>query len=78
MSQKWNTSLCHAWASSPIPVIIEDILGLRPGKPGWEEVEFNPHIPKSLEEVYLEIHTVRGPIIVSCKNGVPSLIRKES
>lgn len=76
--QKWNTSLCHAWASSPIPVIIEDILGLRPGKPGWEEVEFNPHIPKSLEEVYLEIHTVRGPIIVSCKNGVPSLIRKES
>lgn len=21
--QKWNTSLCHAWASAPIPVIME-------------------------------------------------------
>ena len=71
--QKWNTSLCHAWASSPIPVIIEDILGLKPRKPGWEEVEFDPHIPESLDELCLEIHTVRGPIVVSYKNGVPSL-----
>ena len=21
--QKWNTSLCHAWASAPIPVLME-------------------------------------------------------
>ncbi len=25
--QKWNTSLCHPWASAPIVLIIEDILG---------------------------------------------------
>jgi len=24
--QKWNTSLCHPWASGPIPVLAEDIL----------------------------------------------------
>lgn len=24
--QKWNTSLCHPWASAPIPVLAEDIL----------------------------------------------------
>ena len=24
--QKWNTSLCHPWASAPIPTLIEDIL----------------------------------------------------
>ncbi len=24
--QKWNTSLCHPWASAPIPVLVEDIL----------------------------------------------------
>jgi hypothetical protein len=24
--QKWNTSLCHPWASAPISVLIEDIL----------------------------------------------------
>lgn len=21
--QKWNTSLCHAWASAPVPVLME-------------------------------------------------------
>ena len=67
--QKWNTSLCHPWASSPIPVIIEDIIGLRPGKPGWEEVEFKPHIPGSLKEIYLEISTVKGVIRVEHKDG---------
>ena len=24
--QKWNTSLCHPWASAPISVLAEDIL----------------------------------------------------
>ncbi len=24
--KKWNTSLCHPWASAPIPVLVEDIL----------------------------------------------------
>lgn len=28
--QKWNTSLCHPWASAPVPVLIEDILGITP------------------------------------------------
>lgn len=28
--QKSNCSLCHPWASAPIPVLIEDILGYRP------------------------------------------------
>ncbi len=26
--QKWNTSLCHPWASAPVSVLMEDILGL--------------------------------------------------
>ena len=24
--QKWNTSLCHPWASAPITVLVEDII----------------------------------------------------
>ncbi len=27
--QKWNTSWCHAWATGPVPVLIEDFLGYR-------------------------------------------------
>ncbi|MFO7636828.1 MAG: family 78 glycoside hydrolase catalytic domain [Clostridia bacterium] len=34
---KWNTSLCHPWASAPIPVIIEDLLGISPLSPGWKD-----------------------------------------
>lgn len=30
--QKWNTSLCHPWASAPISVLIEDIIPNMPEK----------------------------------------------
>ncbi len=26
--KKWNTSLCHPWASAPVSVLLEDLLGL--------------------------------------------------
>lgn len=28
--QKWNTSLCHPWASAPIPFLIENLAGFHP------------------------------------------------
>lgn len=28
--QKWNTSLCHPWASAPIPLLVEDLLPAMP------------------------------------------------
>lgn len=71
--QKWNTSLCHPWASSPIPVLIEDIVGLKPGKPGWEEIQFTPHFPDGLEHISLEIHTVKGKIQVERDKGAISI-----
>ena len=37
--QKWNTSLCHPWASAPISVLVEDIL---------------PHMPHVAQIVYSE------------------------
>lgn len=30
--QKWNTSLCHPWASAPIIVLLEDIAGIAPNE----------------------------------------------
>ena len=41
--QKWNTSLCHPWASGPISVLMEDILGLHPDGSRGES-----HAPKDL------------------------------
>lgn len=67
--QKWNTSLCHPWASSPIPVLIEDVIGIKPLSPGWEKVQFNPNIPQSLDHITVQIETIKGTIKVEYKNG---------
>lgn len=58
--QKWNTSLCHPWASSPVLILIEDIIGLTPAQPGWREWAYRPHIPAELEEITLQFCTAAG------------------
>ena len=68
--QKWNTSLCHAWASAPISVLIEDIIGLKPAKPGWEEINFSPQIPKEIDEMELIVHVKTGKVKVQYKQGM--------
>jgi hypothetical protein len=67
--QKWNTSLCHPWASAPIAVLIEDIIGLKPLTPGWSEVLFDPHIPDILQYLKLEFWTVKGKFKVDWNMG---------
>ena len=46
--QKWNTSLCHPWASGPIAVLIEDIAGIRPDTEVERGFRFEPHVPGEL------------------------------
>lgn len=58
--KKWNTSLCHPWASAPVSVLIEDILGVSPKTPGFGEVDVRPHIPKSVERLEMRIPLVGG------------------
>ena len=67
--QKWNTSLCHPWASAPIPVLIEDIIGLKPAVPGWKEIKFTPKIPESIKELDLKIKVKSGEIRVKHRDG---------
>lgn len=62
--QKWNTSLCHGWASAPIPVLIEGIIGLRPEKAGWEEIRFAPQIPAAMAPFHLTVPTPAGSLEV--------------
>lgn len=66
---KWNTSLCHPWASAPIPLLIEHIAGIQPAEPGWAEVSFNPKIPASLEELRLSFRTVAGEFVLEHGKG---------
>lgn len=54
--QKWNTSLCHPWASAPIPLLIEDIAGFRPvqNETGGLTHVWKPHVPSELEQFTLQ------------------------
>lgn len=71
--QKWNTSLCHPWASSPISVIIEDIIGIKPMTPGWEKIQFKPNIPKGLDHISVQFETVKGTIKMKYKDNISSI-----
>ena len=51
--QKWNTSLCHPWASGPIAVLIEDIAGIRPDPKEERGFRFEPHVPGELQSFRL-------------------------
>lgn len=60
---KWNTSLCHPWASAPIIILIEDILGFKPPEKGWEQTPtIKSHIPFGLQINKYEFHIKNGKI----------------
>lgn len=57
-------SFCHGWASGPTPWLSRHVLGVRPVKPGFEEVVVEPHLGR-LESVEGTVPTPRGVIEVS-------------
>ena len=57
--QKWNTSLCHPWASSPVIALIEDIAGIAPTSFFTSSLRTDSHIPSG----------VKLAITLPCKDG---------
>ena len=53
--QKWNTSLCHPWASAPISVFIEEIAGFVPDPERALGFRLDAHIPEELEHFTLKL-----------------------
>ncbi|MBQ3079378.1 MAG: family 78 glycoside hydrolase catalytic domain [Clostridia bacterium] len=51
--QKWNTSLCHPWASAPVSVLIEDVLGITPDV--IDGGVWRCHLPKSVETLKMTV-----------------------
>lgn len=53
--QKWNTSLCHAWASGAISLVIEELAGLRLDPEQPEGIRFDPRLPETLDDFVLQV-----------------------
>ena len=62
-------SLCHPWASAPIIILIEDLLGLS-SDDGWKTVQINPHLPKQLKSLSMSLTTQGGQYTVTVADGV--------
>lgn len=58
--KKWNTSLCHPWASAPIIILIEELLSV-----SLDGTVGKPHIPKDAGKIEMKIPTRNGFIKIS-------------
>ena len=75
--QKWNTSLCHPWASAPIPILIEEIAGVHIDAAEKGGYYWTPHIPKEIREFRLCVPVKGKKIIVEKKMGEAYAVIRE-
>jgi alpha-L-rhamnosidase len=66
--EQWDpkASSCHGWSSGPTHFLQSEILGVKPFKPGWEEILIAPH-PAGLSSASGKVPTPRGIISVEWK-----------
>lgn len=67
--QKANTSFCHAWASGPVPLLVEQFLGIRHAEPGWRAIRIEPRMPRMLSSVTLQLPLPQGRLGVTYSRG---------
>lgn len=69
-----SRSDCHAWGALALYELPSVILGVRPAKPGYEEVEVSPRT-ETLEWAKGEVVTPKGSVFVSWKKNEEGDIR---
>jgi alpha-L-rhamnosidase len=62
----WETwepkaSFCHGWSAGPTYFLQAEILGVKPGSPGWESITIHPH-PAGLTRAQGTVPTPHGTI----------------
>lgn len=67
--EKPNTSLCHPWASAPVSVIIEDLLGVTCLEAGWKKIAVTPHLPDRVTTLDMRIPLTAGVLYVQVRDG---------
>lgn len=67
--EKWEPtwSFCHGWSAAPTYFLPAEILGVKPAKPGWEEILIHPH-PVDLQWATGVVPTPVGNVSVEWKS----------
>jgi len=60
---KPNLDLNHAWGAAPANIIVRQLMGIQPEKPGFEHFQIKPQLGK-LTSVSIKAPTIKGAIIV--------------
>ena len=63
--QKWNTSWCHPWSSSPIYFYSAEIMGIKSTAPGMSSFEIRPHLDFGLEFATIKLPLPSGSLEAS-------------
>ena len=58
--QKWNTSWCHPWSSSPIYFYVERLMGIRSKEPGMTKFVISPRVSDDIDFIELSFPTPSG------------------
>ena len=67
--QKWNTSWCHPWSSSPIYFYTGRIMGVCKDQPDGKRIRIVPHIPEGLEYATIELRLPDGMLRASFRRN---------
>jgi alpha-L-rhamnosidase len=60
LEQKRNSTWCHSWAVTPVAMLIQYVMGLKPAAPGWTAIRFAPQPVAALEEFESKIRLPNG------------------
>jgi len=63
--QKWNTSWCHPWSSSPITFYSREILGITCAAPAMKAIKVSPKIPAAVDHMEIDYPVPSGRIAAS-------------
>lgn len=72
---KWNTSLCHPWASTPVIIIAEYLAGIRFIDPAAGLYAVRPYLPEGMERMHFTARLGGGRITVDAARGRTPRIR---
>lgn len=67
--QKWNTSWLHPWASCPVYLVAQYVMGLHPAVPGWQGIRVAPAPVANLPAMELKVPLPSGSVIARYTPG---------